>query len=231
MTSIAKIARSSTLLATLVLGTVGAGRVAAPVVTRACDELLSSRTEPAALVSSSVVLVAAALLAAVTAWIVTATAWCLVTALCSHPAAARTVHPLLNPWLVRLLVGAALGTTTLSPPAHAGTSTPAAPRAAATGLPQALAGLPLPDRPTGAAPRRGPRSATAPTTSPSVRTHTVVAGDSLWAIVAARSGPGTSPAQVDRGWRALYAANRLRIGADPDLIHPGTMLRLPRPNA
>ena len=33
------------------------------------------------------------------------------------------------------------------------------------------------------------------------------------------------------GWPALYAANRQVIGADPDALQPGTVLRLPRPAA
>jgi nucleoid-associated protein YgaU len=32
---------------------------------------------------------------------------------------------------------------------------------------------------------------------------------------------------VDRYWRQIYRANRPAIGADPDLIHPGTRLDVP----
>jgi LysM repeat protein len=42
-------------------------------------------------------------------------------------------------------------------------------------------------------------------------------GDSLWSIAHRKLGAG------DR-WQALYARNRDRIGSDPDLIRPGTVL-------
>jgi len=50
--------------------------------------------------------------------------------------------------------------------------------------------------------------------------YTVAAGDTLSAIAAALAVPG--------GWPALYAANRRVIGRDPGLIHPGTVLGIPR---
>jgi nucleoid-associated protein YgaU len=53
-------------------------------------------------------------------------------------------------------------------------------------------------------------------------------GDSLWTIAAARLPAGAGPAAVDGAWRRLYAANRPPLGADPDLIHPGDVLRVPR---
>jgi len=82
----------------------------------------------------------------------------------------------------------------------------------------ALDGLALPDRTSGP---EQPRAAAAP--------HVVVVrpGDTLWAISADRLPPGTAPAAVDRAWRSLYTANRAGIGPDPDLIRPGTELRLP----
>ncbi len=53
--------------------------------------------------------------------------------------------------------------------------------------------------------------------------YTVAAGDTLAGIAAALAVRG--------GWPALYAANRHRIGPDPDLIRPGTVLAIPRPAA
>jgi LysM repeat protein len=53
--------------------------------------------------------------------------------------------------------------------------------------------------------------------------YTVAAGDTLSGI-AARFG-------VRGGWSALYAANRQAIGPDPNTIHPGTVLTIPRPAA
>jgi hypothetical protein len=58
--------------------------------------------------------------------------------------------------------------------------------------------------------------------------HIVEVGDSLWDIAAARLAPGErSAANVHRYWRQIYRANRAVIGADPDLIHPGTRLAVP----
>ncbi len=53
--------------------------------------------------------------------------------------------------------------------------------------------------------------------------YRVVAGDTLSGIAAALAVRG--------GWPALYAANRRVIGPDPDVIHPGTVLTVPRPAA
>jgi murein DD-endopeptidase MepM/ murein hydrolase activator NlpD len=49
-------------------------------------------------------------------------------------------------------------------------------------------------------------------------TYKVVKGDTLAGIAAAH--------HVSGGWKALYAANRSVIGADPGLIHPGQTLAL-----
>ena len=49
--------------------------------------------------------------------------------------------------------------------------------------------------------------------------YVVVPGDTLSAIAAALAVRG--------GWPALYAANRRVIGADPDVIRPGTVLAIP----
>src|SRR5881275_78677 len=49
--------------------------------------------------------------------------------------------------------------------------------------------------------------------------YTVVSGDTLAGIAAALAVRG--------GWPALYAANRPRVGPDPDVIRPGTVLTVP----
>jgi hypothetical protein len=55
--------------------------------------------------------------------------------------------------------------------------------------------------------------------------HTVAAGDTLWDIAAAHLVPADrSTATIHRYWQQLYRANRPVVGADPDLIHPGTHL-------
>ena len=51
--------------------------------------------------------------------------------------------------------------------------------------------------------------------------YTITAGDTLSRIAAGLGIAG--------GWPALYAANRQVIGANPDALQPGTVLRLPRP--
>jgi LysM repeat protein len=57
-----------------------------------------------------------------------------------------------------------------------------------------------------------------------VPTHySVAAGDTLSGIAAEFAVRG--------GWPALYAANRQVIGPDPGVVHPGTVLTLPRPAA
>jgi nucleoid-associated protein YgaU len=55
----------------------------------------------------------------------------------------------------------------------------------------------------------------------------VRAGDSLWSIAARDLGPGSPNAEVTARWHAIYAANRSRIGPDPDVILPGLRLLLP----
>ena len=58
--------------------------------------------------------------------------------------------------------------------------------------------------------------------------YSVAVGDTLWDIAAAHLGPGERTVlKVDRYWRQVYRANRRVIGADPDLIHPGTRLNVP----
>jgi len=52
-------------------------------------------------------------------------------------------------------------------------------------------------------------------------------GDSLWSLAADRLNPAAPPAAVDRLWRRWYAANRLVVGPDPDLLVPGQRLRIP----
>jgi nucleoid-associated protein YgaU len=83
------------------------------------------------------------------------------------------------------------------------------------GLPALVAGLPLPTR-----------AMDLPATT---RTTVVVRpGDSLWAIAAARLPAAASDAEIEAGWRELYAGNRAVVGDDPSLIHPGQRLTLPR---
>lgn len=52
-------------------------------------------------------------------------------------------------------------------------------------------------------------------------------GDSLWSIVERDLGPDANASQVAATWPAWYAANRDRIGSDPDILLPGTTLHRP----
>ena len=112
--------------------------------------------------------------------------------------------------LVPVLVGAAITAAPASASSEAGPATDDTAGIAAAGT--VLPGLPLPDR--------------VPTGGTVERTVLVRPGDSLWRITA-RLLPASAPASaVDRGWRRLARVNADRV-ADPDLILPGTRLRVP----
>jgi nucleoid-associated protein YgaU len=55
----------------------------------------------------------------------------------------------------------------------------------------------------------------------------VVAGDCLWTIAARAIGPDATDAEIAATWPRWYAHNRGVVGADPDLLIPGTVLRPP----
>ncbi|HVH94434.1 MAG TPA: hypothetical protein VM688_05920 [Nocardioidaceae bacterium] len=136
----------------------------------------------------------------------------------------------LCPALVRTLVVTALGavvTAALTAPAPAdapgdGSRGPS-PRGAA-----GLSGLALPDRvisvPAGLTVGRTVARGTP-------RTVVVRRGDSLWMIAADRLPQGAGNRRICAAWRRLYSANKNQIGADPDLILPGTALVVPGPVA
>lgn len=112
--------------------------------------------------------------------------------------------------LVPVLVGAAVTAAPASASSEAGPATSGRPAIAA--VEAALTGLPLPDR--------------VPTRGSVHRSVLVRPGDSLWRITE-RLLPASAPAAaVDSGWRRLARANADRV-PDPDLILPGTRLRVP----
>src|SRR4051794_21731844 len=120
----------------------------------------------------------------------------------------------LSPALLRAVVTTALGitvTTTVAPPAPADQPGPGR-------APAGLDGLALPDRTVGALPA-GRRSGV------------VRSGDSSWGIAASLSPPSASAPTVPGAGHRLYRVNATRIGPDPDLILPGTRLRVPAPAA
>ena len=90
-------------------------------------------------------------------------------------------------------------------------------------VPAAPVASPRPDpEPQPAAAGTPPRA-----TASAAPTYAVVPGDCLWSIAARILGRNATARAVDRGWRAIYAANRDAIGSDPNLIHPGLVLSLP----
>ena len=71
----------------------------------------------------------------------------------------------------------------------------------------------------------GGPSKPAPGHGAEVSDYTVKAGDTLWDIAGARLPPSQrSAATIQRYWPQVYRANRQVVGANPDLIHPGTNL-------
>jgi nucleoid-associated protein YgaU len=111
------------------------------------------------------------------------------------------------PAAVRRLLLAACGAALvagLAGPTGAATPRGDRPQTAVAVVADALAGLPLPDRPHGGV----------------VPRVTVRPGDTLWDLAEEQLGQG------DR-WPEIYELNRAVVGADPDLIQPAQRLRLP----
>ncbi|MFI2707405.1 LysM peptidoglycan-binding domain-containing protein, partial [Nocardioides sp. CER28] len=52
-------------------------------------------------------------------------------------------------------------------------------------------------------------------------------GDSLWAITAGHLPPDANDVAITAAWHELYTQNRVVVGDDPSLIHPGQQLVLP----
>jgi nucleoid-associated protein YgaU len=95
-----------------------------------------------------------------------------------------------------------------------------------------LAGLPMPDRPAGPARRSvapTPVLARAPQVPVAPRPGEVVVlpGDTLWDLAVGDLPAGATRGEVAVHWQLIWAVNRSTVGADPDLIRPGTTLRLP----
>ena len=155
---------------------------------------------------------------------------------------------LVSPSVPTTVLAPATGSASAAPPAPTAVQPPPPP--VATPIPSAAPVL-HPRRPvtppTSAPPaaRTPPTSAVRPT-APAVPApsppaavpaagerpvrYVVVAGDCLWDIAARLIGPSASNAATDRGWRAIYAANRDAVGDDPSLIHPGLALTIPTLN-
>lgn len=151
-------------------------------------------------------------------------------------------------WLRRaILTACGVGVAVaLTSPAHARPADGTA--AGRPSTPAAMQGLAYPDRPDDSpfateshlAPRsdgsttRGygaPATAEAdPTPQPTPQqrhTHVIVQDDTLWDIAAQTLRGGASDAEIATAWQRIYADNADVLGPNPDLIHPGTVLRVP----
>ncbi len=207
--------------------------VAGALASLAVPELRSARQAAsagelaAAELSQWVVWLAAAACAGCAVWLAAVSTVVVATAgTARQPATVRTCPALLRRWL---LIGCGVVTVSaLASPAHAEGGRLHPPEVSSREAASVVSGLSLPDRAVG-----GRRVHTAgqsrPTTaSPSTGRDVVVRpGDSLWAIAARALPPGATAAEIDDAWRRLYELNRSVIGADPDLILPGTQLTLP----
>jgi nucleoid-associated protein YgaU len=153
-----------------------------------------------------VVLVCGVTLTVVVSWLLLSVLVCLVDGVL-HGLDADGRRGLLRPRLAQSVASAVLGALLVSSSGADATGVPGPGRPV---LPHRLEGLALPDRPYGG-----------------VRSHRVEAGESLWSITRELLPASASDLAVARAWPGLHALNRDRIGADPDLIRPGTALRLP----
>lgn len=138
-------------------------------------------------------------------------AWLWVTSTVAVAQALRGCPPLRTTGVRRwVLVACGAAVVSLTPPATA---------APGHHVPVATT-LPYPDRavaPSRAAGHRAVRAAVV----------TVRPGDSLWVVARRDLGPRATDAEITTRWQAVYAANRARIGPDPDRIEPGVRLVLP----
>lgn len=205
VTSIAVVLRAVLVLGALLSASSVLGRLLAPALLGAGRRLAAGEVEA---LPFDVALSAVSAAALLVCW-VWGVAVCLVSVVDAVRSAGPSYPPLERrgcPRPVRVAVlalcGVALGTVAAAP-AQAG-----------------LGGLDLPDRSVG-----GGRTALPP--SPTVRVVTVRPGDSLWSITRRLLPPGADDASVAAAWPRLHLHNRDRIGADPDLIRPGTRLRVP----
>jgi hypothetical protein len=212
----------------------GAGRLTGPSLRAGVSALVQQRLDAVPL-DGALTDLAAALLLGCAAWLWLGTSYVVLEALRGRapgPERGPERGPGRSAWVprgLRRLVLAACGTAivgALAQPAASATADVGHPgRRPHTIVRSPVAGLPLPER---AAVELSPQRVVRSSHRQPAGTGLVVApGDTLWSI-AARTLPAHSPdAVIARRWRAIYAANRGRIGADPDLIVPGLHLHLP----
>lgn len=144
-------------------------------------------------------------------------------------AVAASITPLVVRRAARLAIGVAItaGPVAGTAPAIAGTvGSPIADPGSSdvTGGP-ALPGVGRPGHPSA-----GPSRSSGPAVDHQYGGVVVTPGDCLWRIAARTLGPNPTNAAIAAEWPRWYEANRAVIGADPDLLHPGMVLRAPATN-
>lgn len=135
---------------------------------------------------------------------------------------AKRLSARVTPRLVRkaliTVTGVAIAGGGVALPAHA----EAPPRAGHSAVP-----LPDLDRvPT----NQQHRTQRPPPRVPEASSVTVETGDCLWTLASsqlAAAHQSTSDSAIEDQWHRWYRANRDEIGSDPNLIYPGTKLRIP----
>lgn len=229
------------------IGALVALEVLAVLATRRAWDALRS-PGPASL-EEAVLLVVLAAGALVAGWWATSTVLAVAAHLPGQVGAAahrwsRAWAPAATRRVAAVLVGAAVGGTMSSGAlaASPGGTTPQAtvasarsvspsPPASRTAPPGAASGALSPGwtpaRPTGT-PAPVARLLTSGPATP-VAEVVVHRGDSLWSIARRHLGPGATDAEVAAAWPHWHAANRDVIGADPDVLLPGQVLRAPDP--
>ena len=165
--------------------------------------------------------------------------------------AARSVARRVAPVALHGLLGLAVGTVSLAAPAAAA-ERPAPPAVSldwpglspssgttpAVGPSATVSASPIDTEPTSPAATAALSPAPPPSTAPSqpaaqptsavTPTRVVVRpGDSLWGLAARDLGPDATSSRIAQEWPRWWAANRVVIGDDPDLIHPGSVLDRP----
>ncbi|MDQ1650181.1 MAG: hypothetical protein QOG60_2238, partial [Frankiaceae bacterium] len=126
--------------------------------------------------------------------------------------------------VVRLAPVPAVPAPVLAPPANpdptAAAPQPTPPRPATT-----TTHAPLPDLDRAVPPKVDDPTLTG--TLPPTDEIVVRRGDCLWNVVKRFLGPTARDADIARIWPQWYAHNRSAVGADPDLLLPGTVLTPP----
>lgn len=165
--------------------------------------------------------VCAAVLGAVVVWLLLVTAVTLVEVLTGRAVpAARALSPTLVRRLVLAGCGLAVATASVAPASAVSLSPD-------LGSPEGLAGLPLPDRTSGAVASSAGTAVPGGTRRATPDTHRVRSGETLWSIAISLLPEAAELRDVDATWRQVYRANRAAVGDDPDVLAVGTTLRLP----